>query len=215
MPHATAVTSTSTSYRQLTSNSLRLPPSPPLLALAAYIPPAPFSYDFSYPSHPLSYPPAAVLETLPQSVMDEDGWAGQETLDEAQSEVDTEEEQQAEQEEAEAEAAAATATQTPFINHQPAGQWVDSSKASHTRKAECEESEVEDVDSGADSDDEWSVGDADVDITELDTRSSYAPSYAASYACSDAEEEEEETSGASAGLKQRRQWRAASLGWTQ
>ena len=86
MPHATATTATSTSYRQLTSESLCLPPSPPLLASAGFIPPAPFSYEYQYPSHPFSYPPSAVLEALPEALRDEESWDNNEAEEAAEEE---------------------------------------------------------------------------------------------------------------------------------
>ncbi len=86
MPHATATTTTSTSYQQLTSKSLRLPPSAPLLAFSEFIPPAPFSYESEYPSHPFSYPPAAVLEALLQD--NETSWPTQNEGDSETNNVD-------------------------------------------------------------------------------------------------------------------------------
>ena len=77
MPHATATTTTCTHYQQLKSDWLRLPPSPPLLASDKFVPPAPFSYEYAYPSHPFGYPPAAVLDGLPLVVSDVDmAWMG-------------------------------------------------------------------------------------------------------------------------------------------
>ena len=184
MPHATATTSTSTSYSQLTSDVLCLPPSPPLLASAGFVPPAPFSYDYSYPSHPFSYPPAAVLEALPAAMRDEDSWAGYEPApkdEEALEEVDTEEDEAAQPSVSSSRSSLSKARGS-------AERWRAEMKADN---AEDEDEEEVDDDT-ADSDDEWSEDGADRDVTEADLRSSYAPSYAASYACSDAEEEEEE-----------------------
>ena len=179
MPHATATTSTSTSYRQLTSDVLRLPPSPPLLGVDSFCPPAPFSYDFAYPSHPFSYPPASVLEALPPAGLDDDCWSELGLKADAGSEADTEEEEEAEKEPEEEEE-----------------QWPQRAKGRWLLDGECEEREDKSVETRGeaadDSDDEWTEVGADVDVTEVDQRSSYAPSYAPSYACSDAENEEDE-----------------------
>ena len=187
MPHATATTSTSTSYRQLTSDVLCLPPSPPLLALAGFVPPAPFSYEFTYPSHPFSYPPAAVLEALPSALLSEDCCGSREAEEEAEEAIDADEEEgEVVEEECDEEAAAEQSDELELLCG-----WTNDSQAERSEQRECLEEDVAEQqdDTANDSDDEWSVGD---DVTELDARSSYAPSYAPSYAGSDAEAEEDE-----------------------
>ena len=202
MPHATATTSTSTSYQQLTSDVLCLPPSPPLLALAGFVPPAPFSYDFTYPSHPFSYPPAAVLEVLPAELRDQECWGSLKGEEEADLEQEATE-YDGEDEEAEELNTLQQEPQPPQPTQQAwpaASRWL-SPRVGRGGETEAEvaqeesqgqEDEEAEEDGTNDSDDEWSVGGADADITEIDMRSSYAPSYAPSYACSDAEDEDEE-----------------------
>ena len=163
MPHATATTSTSTSYRQLTSDELCLPPSPPLLASAGFVPPAPFSYDYAYPAHPFSYPPAAVLEALPAAMRDEESWDS--------NEAEEEEEEDGEYEEEEVED-----TQNEWTFKGVEGRWLDDNKAQLLD------------DAANDSDEEWLADNLDGNATEAEGRSSCAPS---SYACSEAEEEGE------------------------
>ena len=197
MPHATATTSTSTSYRQLTSDVLCLPPSPPLLALAGFVPPPPFSYEFTYPSHPFSYPPAAVLEALPAAVRDDQGW-GTRDGDEAEEEQVSTEEEGDEEADDDDEAAERHNEQRPQLAESSPGTWMSEAAAATTQhlpdKVEegDEEADADEDDTVNDSDDEWSCSRADGDATEVDQRSSYAPSYAPSYACSDAEDDEEE-----------------------
>ena len=213
MPHATATTATSTSYRQLTSDVLCLPPSPPLLALAGYTPPAPFSYDFTYPSHPFSYPPTAVLEALPAEMRDAECWGSLDVEDEADTE---QEEQEEDEEEEEDEAADTRPAQQPQCETEPR---PSEGKAESGGKRDAEAG----GDRADDSDDEWSTGAADDEVTEIDLRSSYAPSYATSYACSDAEAEAEEDEdeeeqataevrAAASGAERRRVRQAATVG---